>query len=66
MVAFSGLLYFNLIELSLISVSDLTTKKGKVNKSFVMPEYISRKEKSRLVNIGSKGFMIEVINHVIE
>ena len=66
MVAFSGLLYFNLIELSLISVSDLITKKGKVNKSFVMPEYISGKEKSRLVNIGSKGFLIEVINHVLE
>ncbi len=66
MVAFSGLLYFNLIELSLISVSDLITKKGKVNKSFVMPEYNSGKEKSRLVNIGSKGFLIEVINHALE
>ena len=44
MVAFSGLLYFNLIELSLISVSDLITSKGKIN----------------------KGFLIEVINFVIE
>jgi len=66
MVAFSGLLYFNLIELSLISVSDLITPKGKINKSFVMPEYISGKDKGRLVNIGSKGFLIEVINLVIE
>lgn len=66
MVSFSGLLYFNLIELSLISVSDLITKTGKINKSFVMPEYISGKDKGRLVSIGSKGFLIEVINHVIE
>lgn len=66
MVSFSGLLYFNLIELSLISVSDLITKKGRINKSFVMPQYISGKEKGRLVNIGSKGFLIDVIHHVID
>lgn len=31
-----------------------------------MPEYISGKEKGRLVSVGSKGFLIEVINHVIK
>jgi hypothetical protein len=31
-----------------------------------MLEFISGKEKGRFVNIGSKGFLITVINHVIE
>ena len=66
MVVFSGLLYFNLIEISLISVSDLITSKGKIKKSFVMPENISGKDKGRLVSIGSKGFLIDVIHHVID
>lgn len=65
LVVFSGLLYFNLIELSLINVEDLITERGKIVTSFVVPERISG-GKGRLVNIGKYGFIVEVINKVIE
>ena len=66
LVVFSGLLYFSLIELSLINVEDLITEKGDILKSFVIPKRISGKDKGRLVHIGSKGFVVDVIRHVIE
>jgi hypothetical protein len=65
MVAFSGLLYFNLIELSLINVEDLISERGKLATSFVMPERISG-DKGRLVNIGKRGFVVDVINRVTD
>ena len=65
LVVFSGLLYFNLIELSLLNVEDLLTERGKFITSFVMPERISG-AKGRLVSIGKRGFIVDVINHVIE
>jgi hypothetical protein len=64
LIVFSGLLYFNLIELSLLNVEDLITERGKRITSFVMPERITG-GKGRLVNIGKKGFVVDVINHVI-
>jgi len=65
LIVFSGLLYFNLIELSLINVEDLITERGRLVASFVMPERIIG-GKGRLVNIGKRGFIVDVINHVIE
>ncbi len=65
MVTFSGLPYFNLIELSLINVEDLMSERGQLVNSFVMPERISG-GKVRLVNIGKRGFLVEVIKSVIE
>lgn len=65
LIVFSGLLYFNLIELSLINVEDLITERGSLLTSFVMPERISG-DKGRLINIGKRGFVVDVINRVIE
>jgi hypothetical protein len=64
-VTFSGLMYFNLIELSLLNVEDLITEKGKLVPCFVMPERITG-GKGRLVQIGKKGFIVDVIKHVID
>lgn len=58
------MLYFNLIELSLINVEDLISERGKLANSFVMPERISG-GKGRLVNIGKRGFIVDVISNVI-
>jgi hypothetical protein len=66
MVAFSGFLYCSLIEISLINVEDLITEKGKIKKEFVMPERITGVSKGRLVNVGKKGFIVEVIKHVVQ
>lgn len=65
LVTFSGLLYFNLIELSLLDVEDLITERGDLVTSFVMPERITG-GKGRLVSIGKRGFIIDVINNIIE
>jgi len=59
LVTFSGLLYFNLIELSLLNVEDLLTERGILAASFVMPERITG-GKGRLVSIGKRG-LIEII-----
>ena len=65
LVVFGGLLYFNLIELSLLNVEDLITERGKIIPELVMPERITG-GKGRLVNVGKKGFIIDVINRVID
>ncbi len=65
-VTFSGFLYCSLIEISLLNVEDLITEKGKIKKEFVMPERITGVSKGRLVNIGKKGFIVDVINYVVE
>lgn len=65
LVVFSGLLYFNLIELSLLNVEDLITERGKIVSQLVMPERISG-GKGRLLNIGKKGFIVDVIMRIVE
>lgn len=66
LIAFSGMSFLSLLDLSLIQVKDLITERGAVYKQTTIPAIYNPNGKQKVLIISNKSFLLEITEAVVE
>lgn len=66
LIAFSGMSYLTLLDLSLLKVEDLITEKGAIYKQTTVPAIFNPNGKQKVLVIPNKSFLLGLVEEVIE